>query len=261
MEITFIYIGNPKVDLKESNLAESYTVKKELANNDSITEAAKDIVKSYNKQKRDYLESQDKDRSVFLSFNPIEGQTLYTSYPDYYFNEKNEVIFLDLVGKANHNWTLKELKNMKLNGYVKNDISIVYISELNAIGAAFPVDHIIEELSKFIVSVLEPVFVELAIKGGRHIATKGKKRHIQRVANQWVKKQGLRGGRQLRLFIVNKGNWRLDELARCLSISQEDAMSLLISLGYELKDNQYIPCYSEEAVQNRRRWEKKENLQ
>lgn len=34
-------------------------------------------------------------------------------------------------------------------------------------------------------------------------------------------------------------------------------MSLLISLGYELKDNQYIPCYSEEAVQNRRRWEKK----
>lgn len=33
---------------------------------------------------------------------------------------------------------------MKLNGYVKNDISIVYISELNAIGAAFPVDHIIE---------------------------------------------------------------------------------------------------------------------
>ena len=87
MEITFIYIGNPKVDLKESNLAEFYTVKK-LANNDSITEAAKDIVKSYNKQKRDYLESQDKDRSVFLSFNPIEGQTLYTSYPDYYFNEK-----------------------------------------------------------------------------------------------------------------------------------------------------------------------------
>ena len=82
------------------------------------------------------------------------------------------------------------------------------------------------------------------------------KRHIQRVANQWVK-QGLRGGRQLRLFIVNKGNWRLDELARCLSISQEDAMSLLISLGYELKDNQYIPCYSEEAVQNRRRWEKR----
>lgn len=38
-------------------------------------------------------------------------------------------------------------------------------------------------------------------------------------------------------------------------------MSLLISLGYELEDNQYIPCYSEEAVQNRRRWEKKENLQ
>ena len=33
-----------------------------------LQEAAKDIVKSYNKQKRDYLESQDKDRSVFLSF-------------------------------------------------------------------------------------------------------------------------------------------------------------------------------------------------
>lgn len=28
MEITFIYIGNPKVDLKESNLAEFYTVKR-----------------------------------------------------------------------------------------------------------------------------------------------------------------------------------------------------------------------------------------
>ena len=37
-------------------------------------------------------------------------------------------------------------------------------------------------------------------------------------------------------------------------------MILLESLGYELKDNQFVPSYSEEAIRRRRKiWEEREN--
>ena len=40
---------------------------------------------------------------------------------------KNEVIFLDIFDNVKHNWKLKELKNLKEKGHIRNDISVVYI--------------------------------------------------------------------------------------------------------------------------------------
>lgn len=44
---------------------------------------------------------------LFFFFNPVEGQDFYNTTPDYYFDEKNEVIFFDSNEKFTHNWTLK----------------------------------------------------------------------------------------------------------------------------------------------------------
>ena len=38
-------------------------------------------------------------------------------------------------------------------------------------------------------------------------------------------------------------------------------MILLESLGYELKDNQFVPSYSEEAIRRRKIWVEREKLQ
>ncbi|HCT9607778.1 TPA: hypothetical protein OUC84_002910, partial [Enterococcus faecalis] len=95
----------------------------------------------------------------------------------------------------------------------------------------------------------------------KNLQYKLKYKDIQKIAEYWVNKQGIRSSRQLREFIINKGNWELNELAINLNISQEYAMILLESLGYELKDNQFVPSYSEEAIRRRKIWEEREKLQ
>lgn len=69
----------------------------------------------------------------------------------------------------------------------------------------------------------------------KNLQYKLKYKDIQKIAEYWVNKQGIRSSRQLREFIINKGNWELNELAINLNISQEYAMILLESLGYELR--------------------------
>lgn len=149
---------------------------------------------------------------------------------------------------------------MKHNGHIKSDISIVYVAVPQGLGAGY-----YEETIKILTFLLFEGFKELLVSSGksalRASIIKIKNRDIQKIAEQWVKKQGLRAARQLRLFIVNKGNWELNELAINLNITQEQAMLLLESLGFELRGNQYIPSYSEEAIQRRLDWEKRENLQ
>ncbi|EMS0255339.1 hypothetical protein WKN70_002146, partial [Enterococcus faecalis] len=45
MEMTFIYIDAPDIDLKNFSLDDFYTVTKELDDDDSITDIARDIAK------------------------------------------------------------------------------------------------------------------------------------------------------------------------------------------------------------------------
>ncbi|EGO8753641.1 hypothetical protein EA440_09915, partial [Enterococcus faecalis] len=110
MEMTFIYIDAPDIDLKNFSLDDFYTVTKELDDDDSITDIARDIAKRCTEHKMSNFKGKIINQFVYLSLNPIKGQNFYDSMLNYYFNEKNEVIFLDIFDNVKHNWKLKELK-------------------------------------------------------------------------------------------------------------------------------------------------------
>lgn len=260
MEVTFVFLDSPYNDLSKCNITDSLTVKKDLADDDSVTDIAKVIAKKYSKCKQGNNESSE-DVPVILFFNPVDGQDLYSTSPDYYFNEKNEVIFLDFYEKFTHNWKLKDFKKMKNSGHIKNDISLVYIAVAQGLGAVDGYEELIKILTSFLLGLFQNFLISSAEGTIRTAILKIKNKDIQKVTEQWVNVQGLRATRKLRLFIVKKGNWELKELAINLNTTQEMAMLLLESLGYELQGNQYMPSYSKEAIQRRLDWERRENLE
>ena len=265
MEMTFIYIDAPDIDLKNFSLDDFYTVTKELDDDDSITDIARDRAKRCTEHKMSNFKGKIINQFVYLSLNPIKGQNFYDSMLNYYFNEKNEVIFLDIFDNVKHNWKLKELKNLKEKGHIRNDISVVYIYVPKGMGAAAGAGSFLEVIINNLSNIMFQVFLALAVDyvkdNLKNLQYKLKYKDIQKIAEYWVNKQGIRSSRQLREFIINKGNWELNELAINLNISQEYAMILLESLGYELKDNQFVPSYSEEAIRRRKIWEEREKLQ
>ncbi|EHZ5363992.1 hypothetical protein K6B91_001669, partial [Enterococcus faecalis] len=91
MEMTFIYIDAPDIDLKNFSLDDFYTVTKELDDDDSITDIARDIAKRCTEHKMSNFKGKIINQFVYLSLNPIKGQNFYDSMLNYYFNEKNEV--------------------------------------------------------------------------------------------------------------------------------------------------------------------------
>ncbi|MGH2179823.1 hypothetical protein ACQ1ZQ_15315, partial [Enterococcus faecalis] len=110
-------------------------VKKELAHDDSVTDMAKEVAKGYINCNLGHVRETERDISVILFFKPVDGQDIYSTTPDYYFNERDEVIFFDFNEKIKHNWTLKELKKLKYKEHIKNDISVVYVAIPQGIGA------------------------------------------------------------------------------------------------------------------------------
>lgn len=80
-------------------------------------------------------------------------------------------------------------------------------------------------------------------------------RKMKKIAKHWIEYQWVRGAKQIRIFIDNNGEWRTEELKKCLDIDEEVATNLLISLGYELEGNTWHKSYSDKAINNRKRWE------
>ena len=154
MEMTFIYIDAPDIDLKNFSLDDFYTVTKELDDDDSIT----DIAKRCTEHKMSNFKGKIINQFVYLSLNPIKGQNFYDSMLNYYFNEKNEVIFLDIFDNVKHNWKLKELKNLKEKGHIRNDISVVYIYVPKGMGAAAGAGSFLEVIINNLSNIMFQVF-------------------------------------------------------------------------------------------------------
>ncbi|HAZ1132154.1 TPA: hypothetical protein J0V01_002732 [Enterococcus faecium] len=261
MKITFIC--DAEIDLNSHKFItdNAYTTVREVSDYDSVTDIAREIIVEFNNNINGEFKGITKEMPVGLFFNPESGQKFSETFPDFYFNDKNEVVFLDTIEKLKYNWSLKELTNMKRAGHIKNDISVIYIFIPHGIGGT---GQITEIIVNFFIQTLSAVLAGAAVnfidKDNKipKILTRKEKEQIQKIASYWVKNQGMESPEQLRTFITKKGNWELKELATNLNIPQEFAMKLLISLGYELSGNKFIPSYTDDAIQHRKIWEETE---
>jgi hypothetical protein len=258
LKINFIYGAIYDNDSKEFKYDNTYKLTKDVDENESIKNIAISIAIEAAKKGDYYDEGMTKIDKIFLNFPPLEKENPANNLPDYHFDSNGEVIFFKNYEKLEYDWTLKELKSMQQQGYIKNDISTIYIN--------FPQLGGGPELLEGLKSLLESKIGRAVILFGAKTLWKSRKKalevwqlkEIREIADYWVEHQGVRSIEQLKNFVIDKGNWELQELSLKLKISQEYAQILLLSLGYELKENKFIPSYSDKAIQARKEWDESE---
>lgn len=149
---------------------------------------------------------------------------------------------------------------MKENNYINGNSSEIIYSIPGGMGAAGPSQWL--ELAEQIGAVigLGKIAYDGAVGTKRLIKDKLLDREIQKIAKYWQKNNGVHHISQLRYFISLKGSWKLSEIEKQLHLSEEFAIKLLIALGLECEGEVWIPSYSDEAIQRRKKWEETETF-
>lgn len=169
----------------------------------------------------------------------------------FFINKEEQVVFLTLYEHLERDTTISELENLISKGYLNGTTDTVYVKLPQGLGSGQTPDYlsiILTSVSKLVIPVVGGIFTK-KIKQFLFM------RKMKKIAKHWIEYQGVRGAKQIRIFIDNNGEWRTEELKKCLDIDEEVATNLLISLGYELEGNTWHKSYSDKAINNRKRWE------
>lgn len=259
MKINFIYGAIYDNDSKEFKYDNTYKITKDVDEDESIKNVAINIAIEAAKKGGYYNDGMLKIDKIFLNFPQMHDENPISNFPDYYFDEKGEVRFFINYEKLEYDWTLREIKSMQHQGYIANDISTIYINFPQLGGAGDPtLNTIIEIFTSHLLDIAIGYGITYSIVKGKKIVETYKLKEIREIASYWVEHDSMRNIRQLKDFVTNKGNWQLQELSLKLRITEEYAQMLLLSLGYELKENKFIPSYSAKAIQARKEWDESE---
>ncbi|EOK04983.1 hypothetical protein [Enterococcus faecalis] len=107
MKITFICDAVPDSNSNKFSTENAYKIVREVFDSDSITDIAKEVIVEYNNNMNGRFKGITKETSVALCFNPESGQKYYETFPDFYFNNKNEVVFFNFIDILKYNWSLR----------------------------------------------------------------------------------------------------------------------------------------------------------
>lgn len=260
MKINFIYGSFYDYDSKKFVSENVYKVTREVNEKESLKDIAIEIALEAG-ENGFHVDDGLKDlNQIFLNFSQITDEDPLNNFPNYYFNDKEEVIFFEGLEKYEYNWTLEELNWMKQKGYIKNDISTIYIilPQFGGAGDAGGLQLIQDLFFNHLLDLTIGYGLSLTVVGGKKVISGYKLRKIRKIAKYWVHEGSFRHIWQLKKFIIQKGNWEIEELSQKLRIDQEFSQILLVSLGYELQGNIYIPSYSDKAIQARKYWDTSE---
>lgn len=260
MKINFIYGAFYNYDSKKLVSENTYQVAREVNDNESLKDIAIEIALEAGEKGFYVYDGLKELNKIFLSFHPIAGEDFLNNFPNYYFNDKEEVIFFKDLEKFEYNWTLEELNRLKQKGYIKNDISTIYIilPQFGGVGDAGGLEVIKDLFFNHLLDLFIGYGISFTIEKGKKIIPNHKLKRIRKIADIWVEEGAIRNIWQLKNFVTQKGNWEIGELSQSLRIDQEFSQILLISLGYELQGNIYIPSYSVKAIQARKEWDRTE---
>lgn len=222
--------------------------------NESLREQVIEIVNEYvnNTPEEDIKPYFHKLREDFPLEITLEEAVLHQSYSShFYVTENKKIVFMTFYESLEKDWTIFEFENLISSGYMEGDTNTVYVSIPSGLGGGWGPDYnltILTTVSKMILPFLGKHF----FKKMNNILFMHK---MKKVAKIWVEKHGVRGAKQIREFIDRKGEWQTEKLKCALDIDEETAVLLLISLGYELKQNYWKKSYSSRAIENRKKWE------
>lgn len=259
MKINFIYGAIYNSELGVFNYNNTYKTTREVDEDESIKNIAIAVAVEAAKKVGYYNEGMTKIDKIFLSLPQISEENPINNLPNFHFGINGEVIFFKDYEKLEYNWTVKELKNMQQEGYIKSDISTLYINfpQLGG-GGNLTLNAIIDIFTNHLLDIVIGYGISYSTVQGKKILQDYKLKEIREIASYWVKHGSMRNIRQLKEFVTSKGNWQLHELSLKLRIKEEYAQVLLLALGYELTGDKYLPSYSDKAIQARKDWDESE---
>lgn len=201
---------------------------------------------------------QSRDTKIGIDITTKENGLQSDYDKRFYFDKKGEVHFLEFQELLHYDWTISELDFLNKNDFLEGNTSKIYLYIPGGLGSG-PEFDIVGQITEHLFTVLSQVSVEMLAayalkKGIGMIKNKIKYDDIQKVVKRWVKNNGVRESKQIREFISQKGNWKTEELQKTLRVSEELAVILLLSLGFELKENNWVRSDSESALNKRNEW-------
>lgn len=260
MKINFIYGEIYNYDSQKFISDNTYCVTKEVEERQSIKDIAIEVALEAGDRGFYVYNNLKELNKIFLRFYPIDDEHTLDNFPNYHFNNQGEVVFFKDLEKYQYNWTLEELIYMQQKGYIKNDISTIYInlSQFGGIGDAGGLELLKDLFFNHLLDLFIGYGISFTVAKGKEMIPNHKLERIRKIAEVWVEEGAIRNIWQLKNFVTQKGNWEIGELSQRLRIDQEFSQILLTSLGYELQGNMYIPSYSVKAIQARKEWDKSE---
>lgn len=181
--------------------------------------------------------------------NPTEGYNKHGFGIKYAINKDQSIRILNNYEPLHADWTLSEIQELVNANYIKGDQRHIIIGVpcgLGAGGGPMPF-----EWAGFLIALSAPV--KLGWKHALRTVNLIDRRKIQKIAREW-KNNGILYPSTLREFIDVKAEWRLPEVKQRLKLSDEYAIKLLTSLGFEPKGDGWRLTHSKASIENRSKW-------
>lgn len=246
------------IDVTDSRHTIRYDFKERISKNTSIRELAISKIRSIKEYKESRLGYEDIDSSVSLSIslhpNHLKDKNGHSTFGiKYGLNTDGSIVILDNYEPLHHDWTLNEIEQLVRNDYVKGDAYFIYITIPIGLGA--PGAEVFNLIGFLNDSLSLGVIGWRALKS---ISSLWRYRELRKIIKQWQRKNGIRYPRQIREFLEQKGEWRLSEVKKRLSLNEEWAIALLDGLGYEPVKNTWRLTQTKHSIKKRKSWMRNE---
>ncbi len=245
-------------DVTDSKHTIKYDFEEHILENDSIRELAISKIRSLKEYGESRLGYKDIDSTIPLSVslhpNYSKSKGGHSTFGiKYGLNIDESIVVLEGYEPLHHDWTLSEIAQLVRSGYIKGDINHIYISIPMGLGA--PGAEVFNFIGFLNDSLALSVIGWRALKS---ISSLWRYRELRKIIKQWQRKNGIRYPRQIREFLEEKGEWRLSEIKKRLSLNEEWALALLDGLGYEPVKNTWRLTQTKHSIKKRKSWMRNE---
>lgn len=193
-------------------------------------------------------------------FINIKNEEQSCETPKLYFQENNQVLFLQPYKELVYDWRYGDFEKLHQYGYLNGDVETIVF---------YPATMVFGKGSAGL-NLFSPESLELLMTYKDYICTgfwvlsflynKLKRRKIRAVAKKWQEKNGVTFVYQLRYFVDNGKDWTVRKLKRQLGIKKTFARKLLKQLGYIDVCGTWYKGDDELSKKRRANWMKNEEI-
>lgn len=197
-------------------------------------------------------------------FINIKNKDQYFETPKLYFQENDQVFFLEPYKELVYDWRYGDFEKLHQYGYLDGDIkTIVFYPATMVFGKGCAGLNLLSpETLGLLMDNIDYIGMGIGVLSFscKKVKSFFKYRKIRAVAKKWQKKNGMIFVYQLRYFVDNGNDWTVKKLKKQLGISKPFAKKLFKRLGYIDVCGTWYKGDDEFSKKRREEWMKNEKI-